>query len=486
MYALLFGVQKIKVLIMHRFFPFFQLLTFHLHKAKNTIMVFINRVFYYSGLKFIYRQFVPVDYKTLLKGVIWLSGLYFAAYTFTAQRYEFQLDRIEYKYNLFITQIGSGGIFSNTKLMGILNETTPVKPSISKPITIYKSFRDGLYVEYFYQTNTDRDRTPFKSSSAFREEIIRDWKQNLNGANFELVQLKGADFNSAQLKGAKFVKAQLDGAYFMDANLEGANFYSAQLKGAKFSKARLDGAYFTDANLEGADFMDANLEGANFYSAQLKESKFYFAQLKGAKFYKTTLEGADFSSGQLEGADFSSGQLKGTVFSNAKLKKAKFDEAKFEEVYFNRAQLDGAYFTDANLAGADFDAARLEGAYFSNAELKGVTFYMANLKGAYFKYAQLKGAYFLDANLEGAHFDEVLSLKAEQLILAKNIYGIKNCPEAIIEKIKGYGCFEMLTKRPEQWPKQFEQYRQELISKSKQFEQYRQELISIWEKRNHS
>ena len=144
-------IKRIKKML--RFLSYFERLVFYLPKDMNKIIFFSKRVFHFSGAKYIYRKFIPVDNGQLPTGFLWLIGLYFAAYTFTAQRYEAELGKIEFKYNLFITQIASGVSFSNDRLMEILNDKIPLKPIYYKPITIIQSFVFDAYSESFYNTS---------------------------------------------------------------------------------------------------------------------------------------------------------------------------------------------------------------------------------------------------------------------------------------------------------------------------------------------
>ncbi|MCG8632832.1 MAG: hypothetical protein MI863_03340, partial [Desulfobacterales bacterium] len=125
----------------------FVLLIFLLTRGKKERQDLDGQVYLYSGAKFIISKFVSTKEAPLPTGVVWLIGLYFAAYAFTSQRYESRLDKIEFRYSTFTTQIAANATFSNDRLMGILNEKIPVKPSIYNPFSIFKSF---LYGPYFH------------------------------------------------------------------------------------------------------------------------------------------------------------------------------------------------------------------------------------------------------------------------------------------------------------------------------------------------
>lgn len=382
---------------------------------------YFERFFHYSGIKFISRKFVPPKTSDRFPtGFIWLIGLYFAAYAFTAQRYENLLDKVEFKYTIFTTQVAAGAAFSNKYLMDILQENIPIKPMIYRPTTIYKSFLYGpVYFEKFYKNYKNIYGKYYQSADSFRQDIISQWSKRLEGANFRYAKFEWADFKYAQLKEATFQDAYLERAEFWDAQLERVDFSFAKLKGADFGKAQIKGAKFDFADLEGTDFSEAHLEGVDFGYRHLERTNFKGAHLEGANFEEAHLEGANFERAFLEEANFGSAQLKGASFLDAKL----------ERVIFKGTQLEDADFGYVRINGAEFEGAQLKGAKFESAQLKGV-----------------------------------IGLTAQQLIKAKNICGIQDCPQNILEGIKKYGCIEMLEHFPSRWSKQFIEYHKNLIS----------------------
>nr|WP_319393719.1 pentapeptide repeat-containing protein [uncultured Desulfobacter sp.] len=482
---------------------------------------YFERFFHYSGITFIFRKFFPAKQSDKCPtGFIWLIGLYFAAYAFTNQRYENELDKVEFQYNIFTTQVAAGAKFSNRRLMIILNEDIPERPVIYKPMTIWKSFLyDPDHCKHFYNANKNTDQKYYENAQTFRQEIISQWDRKLEGADFKnAVELQEADFSKAMLKGADFGKAELEEADFIEARLEGADFrgamlhrtyfwkaklvdahfggrkllketdfWGAVLKEAHFETARLKEANFRGAILESAHFVDSTLEDADFENAQLKETHFGWAKLiktnfrgatlKRTNFKKAKLIGVDFGGAQIEEVDFEEAEVERAHFKGAclekadfwkaTLKEADFGEARLNEAHFGEALLKGAHFKDAERA--DFWGAQLEGAHFESARLNKANFWKAQLEGAHFEEAMLEGACFWRAKLEGAHLEGALlkgvkDLTAKQLIQADSIYKIRNCPQDILEEIKKYDCTEMLEKSPSQWPKQFIQHRKNLIS----------------------
>lgn len=360
---------------------------------------FFERFFYYSGIKFIWSKFIPPNEKGSVKlptGFIWLLSIYLAAYTFTSQRYENKLDKIEFRYNTFTTQIAAGATYSNQILVEILEEKIPVKPHLFKPISVIKSFDDYHFNNQFFHSYG------YKTIKDFQQQIINQWK--------------------SKLKGAEFLEASLNGFSFIGANFEQARFGDITYKEVPFMVNNiLLGAEYTFGkvkytHLEGANFSWANLKSANFHGVNLERAEFNKANLEGVEFVQANLKGAEFISANLKGANFSA---EWTVESKTNLEGTNFSWANLKEANFNDANLKGAIFSGANLSGAKLGA-------------------------------NLEGVVFSGANLEGADFDNAHNLTFEQLIYASNIYKII-CSEKIIKKIEEHKFTEMIDRKPEEW-----------------------------------
>lgn len=384
-------------------------------KFRSKLKVF----FYYSGVTFIFRKFVPTKKNILPTGLIWFIGIYFATYAFTAQRYESQLDKVELRYNIFTTQVAAGTKFSNKRLMKILNKKIPIKPYVFRPLSIIQSFADYYFHEPFFHSYD------YSSAQEFRAEIINQWKNKLEGADFFAANLERTDFGGVNLKRVNFKDANLKGANFSRANLEGTDFRGANLEGADFRRARLKWADFSRASLGGADFRESNLEGAHFFTTRTDRADFNCANLEGVDFRYASLERADFGA----------------------------------------ANLKGAHFLGANLKRALFGGANLEDANFENANLEEVNIGYRNHKFNIDFFESLEGAHREDVTGYAASFSlpDRKPTTAEQLIMADNIYGIKRVPERVIENIKKYGCEKMLTERPDKWTKEFKRQRAKII-----------------------
>lgn len=389
---------------------------------------YLERFCYFSGLKIIFRKFIPEKNNSRLPvGFIWLLGLYFAAYAFTSQRYESRLDKIEYQYNIFSTQVAAGATFENDRIMTILNSEVPFKPDIFNPISLFKSFKG--YSEKFFESYG------YQSAELFQRVIISEWATKLEGANFKKSNLNHMLFDHFNLNNAWFGESKLKETSFANAKLKNANFVDANLGGAIFEYANLEGAVFGGANLQKADLSGINALGADFEGTNLEGATFEQASLQGAIFFQIKIKNADFELAKLKGADFSLAIL--------------------EKPYFYRANLENVYFEEATLENPIFYRANLGRAVFRRAEIKGADFRRTVLAETDFSWA----------DIEGADFDEARSLTAKQLIRASNIIGIRNVSRKILADIKKWGCDEMLYKRNEDWTEELHEHRLNLIEK---------------------
>lgn len=430
---------------------------------------YFERFFYYSGIKYIYRTFIPAqkNEKTPF-GVLWIIGLYFAAFGFTTQRYESQLERVEYKYSIFIAQMAAGETFQYHKILRIFNTKIPVKPSIQSPASIFYSFCYDQYYMEFYEVYSDG---AMSAADVIKSETVREWHKKLDDADFQSAQLKNVNFWNASLKRANFYKAQLEEAIFTNVNLENVNFGIASLNHASFRGTQLKGVEFKDADLQNADFREALIEQSNFNDAQFKGATFADVDFKKIIFENALLEHANFQGAKFEGVRFENTNLQKANFKNARINQTDFFFAKLNAAIFKNANCKNANFIGSQLEGATFESAQLQNAKFGRSSVKNVSFWNANLDGADFGHEFLNTSsefilediynkllhYFFSMNVTG--------LEAEQLIVANSIYGIKNCPASVLNKIEEYGCTEMINKPRSEWSLDFIVHRAGVIIK---------------------
>ena len=83
--------------------------------ASTGISYLIKVLFYLLGFKFIWSKMVPVstkeekedNYRKPPTLFLWLIAIHTATFGFTSQRYESNLDKVEYKAGLLVTQLSS-------------------------------------------------------------------------------------------------------------------------------------------------------------------------------------------------------------------------------------------------------------------------------------------------------------------------------------------------------------------------------------------
>lgn len=301
-------------------FLLFSVLLFFLYKNHGEVPLFnrnekkwkwIKNFYYYSGMEFILRKFVPnKDNKDVLPtGFIWLLGLYFAAFAFASQRYEDKLNKIEYKYNIFTTQIAGKGRFISSELYLILDSQLPYRPNFWIPPSVINSvcspfiqqrFYETGSIDYSYRTAPELmySRPKISPRDKVNYSILQRWKHSLDNcylvkSKFPKISLDYASLQKAQLcetnfQGAFLTKVNFRGAILckaklQDAKLNHANFEEASLEGANLQDAKLNHANFKEANLIGADFRNAILAHANFEEASLNDANMQGAYLPGVK-----------------------------------------------------------------------------------------------------------------------------------------------------------------------------------------------------------
>jgi uncharacterized protein YjbI with pentapeptide repeats len=428
------------------------------------------------GIRLLYRKLVPEPedqpgYRKPSTFVLWCFAVYFAAFGIAAQRFESQLDKVEHKSIILITQLATN---LHKKALGriahIQTEKCPVKPYFNRPWTVY----------YSLFTSSVACQSVVKELQA----VVEDWKEDLAEVNLSKANLKKADLRDAKLQEADLYDAKLQKADLRDANLQ-----EADLSWAKLQEANLSDANLQEADLSWAKLQKANLSGANLQEADLYDAKLQEANLSGANLQKTNL-----SKANLQEADLYDAKLQEANLSGAKLQEANLREANLKKTDLRRVNLHNASLFGANLQAADFSSAQLTRVNFGYANLqaaKGLTFqqlqhaktlyaaqgvppilatrlkkakpelFIANFQGDNISHADLQKADLSGANLKKtdlrranlqeadlslaklqeadlsrANLQGAKGLTFEQLLEVKILYGVEGLAPALVARLK--------------------------------------------------
>src|SRR5208282_5493394 len=107
-------------------------------------------------------------------------------------------------------------------------------------------------------------------------------------------ELDGANFNGVDLTDVDLGGMNLEGASLVGADLSGIDLRSADLGRTNLRGATLDRADLRKANLNCARLMESSLRCADLRQARLMETDFTGAELTGAKFHKAICQGTLF------------------------------------------------------------------------------------------------------------------------------------------------------------------------------------------------
>jgi hypothetical protein len=260
-------------------------------------------IFHFSGLRFIWQKISPPGGHSIYEKppstfVLWLVSAYVAFFGIASIRYENRIDKIENRAHSIYTQLSTPAYKKAlSRIPRVQNMQCPYNPTILDPLSVFRSLfsKECKYFEIV----------------GLLKETVEDWKDSLDSAILE-----GVNLQEAHLDEANFQEAILDGANLQRAWLFGANFQEAHLARANLQrawliKANLQGAFVAKANLQGAELLGANLQGADFWQANLQRAWLKKANLQEAMFLKANLQGADFDGANLQEAMFMKADLQG-------------------------------------------------------------------------------------------------------------------------------------------------------------------------------
>ncbi|MEH0020745.1 MAG: pentapeptide repeat-containing protein [Desulfobacter sp.] len=478
-------------------------------KFKNSS--FSVKFFYYSGAEFIFQKFFPSKKGTFPTGYIWLVGLYFAIFAVCSQRYEYRLDQLEYRYNVFTTQVAADVPFNNQKLIKILDSEIPYEPDFWTMSSVIRSFLFPSLNRKFFTTFHEYRENPSLALDSINTLLLQNWKHSLqmthlNDINFERNNLIGSLFNDATLIRVNFKNTILSDSNFDNAIIWGGNFENSHLENTSFRSSHLY-SIKTSGSLK-LDEMRILLKSDLKFNEQImqlnksiREISAQMIQLEinnlfdrsGRKDMSLTSRLKQYKSKQQSLIEKirSAKKKQQKFYTNNPEYKLFFDWIAncFQEVNrliplvtedqynlfkrtnqnepsilvlspttFRKARLNFSDFKSANLNSTSFESADLQSANFDSANLINTNFRKANLNNANFSNADLDSTVFDSANLESANVKNAKNLKFEQLITASSLYKLQNCPEEIINRINYFYCQDILTTHPNDWSDDFELY----------------------------
>ena len=155
--------------------------------------------------------------------------------------------------------------------------------------------------------------------------------QDLQGLNFEYMNLANSDFRRAN-----FDTANISNVNFTQANLSYTDLSGKDLTGTILTGAYLNNSNLRDVDLSGKDLTGTVLTGANLTNSKLRD---------------VDLSGKDLSGIRLGGVDLSGMDLTGTILTDANLVNANL----------TNANLTNANLTNANLTNTNLENAVLTG-----------------------------------------------------------------------------------------------------------------------------
>lgn len=216
----------------------------------NKVLKYI--IWDFSGIRLICRKAFPEklkvenakDYRKPSSLLLWLIGIYIAAFGLASQKYQNKLQRAEYKVNLMTTQLSTKHFKKViSSVPRLQNLKCPVKPKVLNPLTTFKSL---FYEDTFcYETREELKR------------IVSQWRSELSGVDFY-----GIDLSNTNLTEANFQNSMLRNANLSGSNLTKATFKNAHTGNTSFNQSFLRDTDFTNTNIKSFELLNAkNLKG---------------------------------------------------------------------------------------------------------------------------------------------------------------------------------------------------------------------------------
>ncbi len=233
-----------------------------------------------------------VFYKNMI--IKLLSG-YVVLYTVAFGRYQFSVLALDNKVTRLVAlSEGKNPKLTFERIPYLQQETVPVEPIFSQPLSVWKSF-----IPKYNQVNIE-----IFNDLRF---LIANKKQNLKDLYLSGIILFGTgknkydtDFSKSYFHNIKFFGANLSLNNFQKSEFSNVDFWGAKLLGCDFALSR----FTNETYLESSDFSGSNLCGVEFTNASYNTAIFSNTNLIGVDLSKmlvfhthqTNLQGAYYNS----------------------------------------------------------------------------------------------------------------------------------------------------------------------------------------------
>ncbi len=211
------------------------------------------------------------------KLIVSILFLYLVLYVIAYTRYQISIVILDKRITrLFILSEGKNPKFVFERIPYLQQETVPVKPILSQPSSVWKSF-DPKY----NQVNIE----------IFKELrfLIANKKQDLKDLDLSGIILFGTgnnkydiDFSKSYFHNINFFRANLSLNNFQKSEFSNVDFWGAKLLGCDFALSR----FTNETYLESSDFSGSNLCGVEFTNVSYNTAIFSNTNLIGVDLSK--------------------------------------------------------------------------------------------------------------------------------------------------------------------------------------------------------
>lgn len=199
-------------------------------------------------------HFFKTHQNKILNGLCWILVSYILIWGAARLRYEIEVDKIENKAHEIAKYLTSDAekMLINRRIAEIQTMKSPLKPEITNPLSILRSF----YTE-------DEE-----AATEQLKKTLEECKDYLSGLDLRKIKLQNADLRNADLRESNLRGANLSNANLREADLREADLRETVLKEAWLREARLE-----CADLSGADLKEAILWKADFLGVYMREAE---------------------------------------------------------------------------------------------------------------------------------------------------------------------------------------------------------------------
>lgn len=245
-----------------------------------------------------------------------------------------------------------------------IRENSTIDSSIVFPLKPWngiKEYRDIDIIELHRTERTSRFGDHWSAGEATK------WKSNITPLRVDIQTA----LNVIGRRGKKNLYSQNvnQKLNLSKCNLQGANFENLDISYINFTESKFDGSYISNCRCIGSTFDNSSMAAVDIHNSLWEFSSFDSTNFEGTQITENNFENCAFMSAILVGSNFRSNRISRSLFGGAKMEGTFISKSRFLECDFRRTEMQGIHYNSSIFRECRFVRAQLSDSRFINTNL---------------------------------------------------------------------------------------------------------------------